>query len=63
VEAALASFNAGKSRVDTWMTWASFEEPAEFVETVPITQTRNYVQAVLRNAAMYRRLYGRGRLR
>jgi soluble lytic murein transglycosylase len=63
VEAALASFNAGKSRVDTWMTWTSFEEPAEFVETVPITQTRNYVQAVLRNAAMYRRLYGRGRLR
>ena len=56
-EAALASYNAGKRRVDDWMTWASYREPAEFVETIPITETRNYVQAVLRNAWMYRRIY------
>lgn len=57
VEAALASYNAGKTRADLWLTWATYREPAEFVETIPITETRTYVQAVLRNAWMYRRIY------
>ena len=54
----LASYNAGKSRVNEWITWDNFREPAEFIETIPFTETREYVQAVLRNAAFYRRLYG-----
>ncbi|MFN3326941.1 MAG: transglycosylase SLT domain-containing protein [Bryobacteraceae bacterium] len=57
-ELALASYNAGKSRVDRWLTWADYREPAEFVETIPFTETRDYVQIVLRNADIYRRLYG-----
>jgi soluble lytic murein transglycosylase len=57
-EQTLASYNAGKTRVDDWVNWAAFQEPAEFVETIPFTETREYVQAVLRNAAIYRRLYG-----
>jgi soluble lytic murein transglycosylase len=57
-EETLASYNAGKTRVDDWVNWASFQEPAEFVETIPFSETREYVQAVLRNAAIYRRLYG-----
>jgi soluble lytic murein transglycosylase len=56
-EAALASYNGGKTRVDEWLTWGPFSEPAEFVETIPISETRTYVQAVLRNAWMYRRIY------
>jgi soluble lytic murein transglycosylase len=56
-EPTLASYNAGKSRVDNWITWAQYEEPAEFVESIPFTETREYVQAVLRNAEVYRRLY------
>jgi soluble lytic murein transglycosylase len=54
----LASYNAGKTRVNEWITWDKFREPAEFIETIPFTETREYVQAVLRNAALYRRLYG-----
>ena len=27
------------------------------MESIPFTETRDYVQAVLRNAEMYRRLY------
>ncbi|MBI2679715.1 MAG: transglycosylase SLT domain-containing protein [Candidatus Solibacter usitatus] len=54
----LASYNAGKSRVNEWITWDTFREPAEFIETIPFTETREYVQAVLRNAALYKRLYG-----
>ncbi len=57
-EETLAAYNAGKSRSDEWATWASYREPAEFIETVPFTETRNYIQIVLRNAHVYRRLYG-----
>jgi soluble lytic murein transglycosylase len=57
LEAALAAYNGGKTRVDQWRSWGEFREPAEFIETIPITETRNYVQAVLRNAWLYRRIY------
>ena len=30
----------------------------EFAETIPFTETRGYVQAVYRNAEIYRALYG-----
>ena len=56
-EAALASYNAGPGRVVQWLKWADFREPAEFVETIPFDETRNYVQSVLRNRDLYRRLY------
>jgi len=58
LEAALASYNAGKSRVVTWLGSGSYHEPAEFVESIPFKETRNYVESVLRNAEVYRRLYG-----
>ena len=58
-EAALAAYNAGLSRAKTWSTWGEFREPAEFVETVPFSQTHDYIQIVLRNADIYRRLYGK----
>ena len=57
-EPTLASYNAGKGRVDEWLKFSSYREPAEFVESIPFTETREYVQAVLRNAELYRRIYG-----
>ena len=57
MEATLASYNGGKSNVDVWLTWGPFSEPAEFVETIPFSETRTYVQAVLRNQWMYQRIY------
>jgi len=56
-EAALAAFNAGEERVAAWQAERSFDEPAEFVESIPYTETRDYVQIVLRNAQLYRLLY------
>ncbi len=53
----LASYNAGKRRVTEWLTWFDYREPAEFIETIPISETRNYVQIVLRNVDLYRRIY------
>ena len=57
VEQTLAAYNAGPNKVVEWMAWSTYREPAEFVESIPFTETRDYVQAVLRNAEMYRRLY------
>ncbi|MEO8024841.1 MAG: transglycosylase SLT domain-containing protein [Bryobacteraceae bacterium] len=58
VEATLASYNAGRSRAIAWMNWGEFREPSEYIETIPFSETRDYVQSVLRNADVYRRVYG-----
>jgi soluble lytic murein transglycosylase len=55
---ALAAYNAGKSRVQGWRRAYPREEGDAFIETIPFTQTREYVEAVLRNQAAYRRIYG-----
>jgi soluble lytic murein transglycosylase len=57
VEETLAAYNAGPNRLAEWRTWGTYREPAEFIESIPFTETRDYVQAVMRNAEMYRRLY------
>lgn len=58
LELALAAYNAGRNRVASWQNEREFAEPAEFVESIPITETREYVQIVLRNAEIYRQLQG-----
>lgn len=57
-EAALAAYNAGEDRVTLWQSGQKYSELPEFVESIPFSQTREYVQIVIRNAAIYRRLYG-----
>jgi soluble lytic murein transglycosylase len=58
-EPTLAAYNAGKTRVVAWRGRMEYREPAEFVEAIPFSETRNYVQVVIRNADLYRRLYER----
>ena len=60
VEYALAAYNAGKERVDDWRSGAQFNDIEEFVESIPFTETREYVQAILRNAVLYKLLYPKG---
>jgi soluble lytic murein transglycosylase len=57
VESALAAYNAGEDRVAFWTTGQSYREPAEFVDSIPFTETREYVEIVTRNADIYRKLY------
>ena len=57
-EYALAAYNAGSNRVDDWMGQGKYRDPQEFVESIPFTETREYVQAILSNANVYRQLYG-----
>ena len=57
-EYALAAYNAGTDRVEEWMGQGKYRDQQEFVESIPFTETREYVQAILRNASVYRQLYG-----
>ena len=57
VEEILAAYNAGEDRVTEWTTGQNYREPAEFVDSIPFSQTRDYVEIVARNAAIYRHLY------
>ncbi len=53
-EYALAAYNAGDVPVRQWMSSGDYKDIAEFVESIPYTETREYVQAILRNQQMYR---------
>jgi len=57
-EYALAAFNAGEDRIAAWRAERKYEEIPELVESIPFTETRDYVQIVLRNAEVYRMIYG-----
>jgi soluble lytic murein transglycosylase len=56
-EYALAAYNAGDVPVRQWMAIGEYKDIPEFVESIPYTETREYVQAILRNREMYRALY------
>jgi soluble lytic murein transglycosylase len=58
IESALAAYNAGEDRVIEWTDGQTYREPAEFVDSIPFTETREYVEIVSRNAGIYRKLYG-----
>jgi soluble lytic murein transglycosylase len=53
-EYALAAYNAGDSRVTDWQSAGPYSGLDEFVESIPFTQTREYVEAILRNEETYR---------
>jgi soluble lytic murein transglycosylase len=58
VERALAAYNAGPGRVNSWTTaWPDLGSE-EFIESIPLAETRNYVMSVLAHRQHYRRLYG-----
>ena len=53
-EYALAAYNAGDERVADWEAAGPYHGMDEFVESIPFTQTREYVEAILRNVETYR---------
>ena len=57
VEYALAAYNAGSNRVEDWLQNGYYRDVPEFVESIPFTETREYVQAIMRNSRVYQRLY------
>jgi len=57
VEYALAAYNAGDTPVRQWLASNDYKDVPEFVESIPYTETREYVQSILRNREMYKALY------
>ena len=57
-EYALAAFDAGEDRIAAWKAERNYEEVPELVESIPFSETRDYVQIVLRNTEVYRMIYG-----
>ena len=53
-EYALAAYNAGDGRVVDWQAAGPYNGIDEFVESIPFTQTREYVEAILRNEETYK---------
>ncbi len=53
---AFAAYNAGDSRVTDWQSIGKYHGMDEFVESIPFTETREYVQAIVRNESIYRAL-------
>lgn len=52
-----ASYNGGPTRVARWLRELPTAEIEDWVDAIPITETRLYVQGVYRNARQYQRLY------
>jgi soluble lytic murein transglycosylase len=57
VEYALASYNAGDTPVRAWIGTNDYKDVPEWVESIPYTETREYVQGILRNKEVYRAVY------
>ena len=62
-----AAYNAGRGRVRDWLAQygdpRTNVDPLDWVERIPFTETRNYVQRVMENMQVYRlRLTGNPRL-
>jgi soluble lytic murein transglycosylase len=57
---ALASYNAGESRIVRWKAERPGLDEDEFIDDIPFPETQNYVKRILGTAEDYRILYGSG---
>jgi len=57
IEYAAAAYNAGPGRARQWIAERGSLDMDEWVESIPYSETKGYVQSVLRNSVNYRRLY------
>jgi soluble lytic murein transglycosylase len=54
----IAAYNAGPDVVAKWIQQFGDKDRDEFIESIPYTETRNYVKKVLRSYGEYKRIYG-----
>ncbi len=59
VAPALASYNAGESRVSRWLAERPGVDRDEFIDGIPFPETQGYVKKILGTAEDYRLLYRR----
>jgi soluble lytic murein transglycosylase len=62
---AFAAYNAGRGRVKEWIERFGDPrdpnvDPVDWVERIPFSETRNYVQRIMENVQAYRVRFGKG---
>jgi soluble lytic murein transglycosylase len=57
----IAAYNAGPDIVSKWVQQFGGKDEDEFIESIPYSETRNYVKRVLRSYAEYKRIYPQDR--
>lgn len=55
---AIMAYNAGPGNVNKWLRRFGNMELDEFIENIPLSETRNYVKRVMRSMQVYGALYG-----
>jgi soluble lytic murein transglycosylase len=58
LDAVLAAYNAGPTRVSRWQQFPEYEDRLLFAERIPYDETRDYVRIVQNNRRIYAALYG-----
>ena len=53
----LVGYNAGPRRVKQWKEMIPAKDPAAWVESIPFTETRNYVKKILVNFIIYEKIF------
>ena len=61
---AFAAYNAGRSRVAEWIgrfgdPRDAKVDPIDWVERIPFSETRNYVQRIMENVQVYKARFGK----
>jgi soluble lytic murein transglycosylase len=57
MEPVAASYNGGEDNVARWLARAGRKDPGVFTAEVGFDETKGYVQKVMSNYRVYRRLY------
>jgi soluble lytic murein transglycosylase len=58
IDAVLAAYNAGPTRLSRWQKFPEYHDRRLFAERIPFDETRDYVRIVQNNRRIYAALYG-----
>ncbi len=53
----LAAYNAGRGRVNTWLSNKNYSADGKTLDVIPFVETETYVKKVLRTQKIYRLIY------
>ena len=53
----LAAYNAGRGRVNTWLSNPKYSSDGKTLNVIPFVETENYVKKVLRTQKIYKLIY------
>ena len=57
VETALASYNAGETRVRSWLNTGIYSTDGKTLMYIPFEETRNYVEKINKNVKYYKKIF------